>query len=88
MTRVDLRASYERGPYLFALWGRNVFDERGIAGQVTDISLFIQPLGSGATTGYMTYTAPREYGATLSYRFQLFTYAVVDVQACKFLIIP
>lgn len=69
LTRVDLGLSYEQGPYLLSLWGRNVFDKRGIASQFTDISLFLQPLGSGLSSGYTNYTPPREYGATVSYRF-------------------
>ena len=69
LTVLDLRASYEQGAYTLALWGRNVGDERGIASQVTDVSLFLHPLGSGRSGGYTNYTAPREYGATLSYRF-------------------
>lgn len=69
ITRLDMRVSYDLGPYTFALWGKNLTDDRGVASQFTDISLFIQPLGSGRVSGYTNYTPPREYGATVGYRF-------------------
>lgn len=69
ITRLDMRVSYDVGPYTFALWGKNLTDDRGVASQLTDISLFLQPLGSGLVSGYTNYTPPREYGATVGYRF-------------------
>jgi len=56
---VDLRAGIERGPWMFQVWGRNVFDEWywGSSNHVNDVLL--------------RYTGmPATYGMTFSYRFQ------------------
>jgi iron complex outermembrane receptor protein len=78
---VDLRVSYEQGPWRFSVYASNVFDERYrnsiVAYPAITTPDFTKPFVNGRPTGFITnpgqfigfWGTPRTVGATLSFRW-------------------
>jgi iron complex outermembrane recepter protein len=67
-TTIDARASYTRGDIQLSLWGTNLTDKRARGQYALDQSVFFQPLGSTGKNYRVTFSRPRTYGLTLTWR--------------------